>query len=387
MSEHARLSPSAAHRWLRCPGSVALEATLPDSSSEYAEEGTKAHGVAAQVLNGTDWLQITGVDQEMIENVGRYTDYVRTIAGDLPLVIEQRVDFSDAIGVPDSFGTADCIILGPDYIHVIDLKYGKGVRVDAEDNDQLRLYALGALNDYGMLGNYKTVRLSIVMPRLDHISEWEITLDELEWFRSVVVVQAEAALREFEPSIEPRDLRPGEKQCRFCKAKAICPALAQHVEDTVAGDFANLDHAVATIKTMTVGETLARYIDAVDLIEAWCKAVRERSYEMLAEGQEIPGYKLVAGKKGARKWADDAEVEKTLKSMRLRDDQMYDFKLISPTTAEKLAKKGDIGPKQWPKLKGLITQPDGKPHVAPADDPRPATTIAASADEFEEVLV
>jgi hypothetical protein len=386
MSEHARLSPSAAHRWLRCPGSVALEATLPDSSSEYAEEGTKAHGVAAQVLNGTDWLQITGVDQEMIDSVGRYTDYVRTIAGDLPLVIEQRVDFSDAIGVPDSFGTADCIILGPDYIHVIDLKYGKGVRVDAEHNEQLMLYALGALNDYGMLGNYKTVRLSIVMPRLDHISEWELTLDELEAFRSGVVVQAEDALQQFSRMENELSLVPGEKQCRFCKAKAICPALAQHVDETVRDGFDTIEDSTQN-RVEALGGDLARYLDNVDLIEAWCKAVREESYRRLAEGQEIPGYKLVAGKKGARKWADDEEVEKTLKSMRLRDDQMYDFKLISPTTAEKLAKKGDIGPKQWPKLKGLITQPDGKPHVAPADDPRPAITIAASADEFEEVLV
>jgi CRISPR/Cas system-associated exonuclease Cas4 (RecB family) len=380
MSEHARLSPSAAHRWLRCPGSAALEATLPDSSSEYAEEGTKAHGVAAQVLNGTDWLQITGVDQEMIENVGRYTDYIRTLAGDLPLVIEQRVDFSDAIGVPDSFGTADCIILGPDYIHVIDLKYGKGVRVDAEHNEQLMLYALGALNDYGMLCNYKTVRLSIVMPRLDHISEWEITLDELEAFRTEVVDIA-ASIMEGDDS-----LIPSEKSCRFCKAKAICPALAEHVGELVSDSFDRIEDAPAAL-SQAAEPALAHYLDNVDLVEAWCKAVREESYRRLAEGQEIPGYKLVAGKKGARKWADDEEVEKTLKSMRLRDDQMYDFKLISPTTAEKLAKKGDIGPKQWPKLKELITQPDGKPHVAPADDPRPAITIAASADDFEEVLV
>jgi hypothetical protein len=383
MSEHARLAPSAAHRWMRCVGSVALEATLPDSSSEYAEEGTKAHGVAAQVLNGTSWLQITGVDQEMIESVGRYTDYVRTIAGDLPLVIEQRVDFSDAIGVPDSFGTADCIILGPDYIHVIDLKYGKGVRVDAEHNEQLMLYALGALNDYGMLGNYKTVRLSIVMPRLDHISEWELSLDELEAFRSEVVVAA-AAITGGDST-----LAPAEKQCRFCKAKAICPALARRTTALVTDGFEDLTarKVEASISTMAsaMPDFLSTYLDNVDLIEAWCKAVREESYRRLAEGQEIPGYKLVAGKKGARKWADDAEVEKTLKSMRLRDDQMYDFKLISPTTAEKLAKKGDIGPKQWPKLKELITQPDGKPHVAPADDPRPAITTAA--DEFEEVLV
>lgn len=370
---------------MRCPGSVALEATLPDSSSEYAEEGTRAHGVAAQVLNGTDWLQITGVDQEMIENVGRYVDYVRTLAGDLPLVIEQRVDFSDAVGVPDSFGTADCIVLGPDYIHVIDLKYGKGVKVDAGHNEQLMLYALGALNDYGMLGNYKTVRLSIVMPRLDHVSEWELTLDELEAFRSEVVVAA-AAITGGDST-----LAPAEKQCRFCKAKAICPALAEKTAEIVVAGFETLDPANVIHHTNELERSdngrLAHYLDHVDLIEGWCKAVREESYRRLAEGQEVPGYKLVAGKKGARKWADDEEVEKTLKSMRLRDDQMYDFKLISPTTAEKLAKKGDIGPKQWPKLKGLITQPDGKPHVAPADDSRPAITIAASADEFEEVLV
>ncbi len=153
--------------------------------------------------------------------------------------------------------------------------------------------------------------------------------------------------------------------------------------NAIVDQFPNLDLALRNGPSQASGADIARYLGEVDLIETWTKAVREKAYEMLAEGKELPGYKLVAGKKGARAWADPAEVEATLKSMRLKEAEMYDFKLISPTTAEKLAKAGTIGVRQWPKLQTLITQPDGKPHVAPADDKRPAITIAAKAEDFE----
>jgi len=176
MTAHALLGASKAHRWMRCPGSIALEADLPDISSPHAEEGTRAHELAAIILEAqipwcpNDW------DADMIDYVRSYVDYVTREAAGHHLLIEQRVDYSDVIGVPDSFGTSDAIILAGDTITIIDLKYGMGVRVNAEENEQLMLYALGALETFGVTGNYTKAKLVIVQPRLDHISEWEVAI-------------------------------------------------------------------------------------------------------------------------------------------------------------------------------------------------------------------
>ena len=380
MTAHASLlRPSSAHRWLHCTASAALEATQPESTSAYADEGSKAHDVARQVLTGTDWINITGVDDEMIEVISNYVEYIRVLAGDNPIAIERRVDFSHITGQPDSFGTADVVIAAGNELIVVDLKYGKGVRVDADWNEQLLIYALGALEEYSLFAEFDAVRVVIVQPRLDHVSEFSISIGELIAFGEKVRETA-AKIAEGDTVYEP-----SEKTCRFCRAKGTCKALADHVHQVVTDQFQNVEQAAELMPELAEGEDLSRYLGEVDLIETWCKAVREKAYEHLAEGKDVPGYKLVAGKKGARAWADPAEVEKTLKSMRLKDEEMYDFKLISPTTAEKLSKAGIIGPRQWPKLQSLITQPDGKPHVAPADDKRPAITIAAKAEDFEAI--
>jgi hypothetical protein len=175
MTAHALLGASKAHRWMACPGSIALEHDLPDTSSPHAEEGTRAHELAAAVL-----LQQTIAEgdfpAEMADHVNTYVDYVIRERTGHQLLIEQRVDYSDVIGVPNSFGTADCIILAGDTIKIIDLKYGMGVRVDATENEQLMLYALGALETFGLLGEFTKAKLVIVQPRLDHISEWEVAI-------------------------------------------------------------------------------------------------------------------------------------------------------------------------------------------------------------------
>jgi hypothetical protein len=173
MTAHALLGASKAHRWMRCPGSIALEAGIPDISSPHAEEGTRAHLLAENILSG---VCFPPPDDEMLTNVMFFVDYVRREAEGHHLLIEQRVDYSDVIGVPDSFGTSDAIILAGDTIKIIDLKYGMGVRVNAEENEQLMLYALGALETFGVTGSYKKAKLVIVQPRLDHISEWEVAI-------------------------------------------------------------------------------------------------------------------------------------------------------------------------------------------------------------------
>ena len=401
---HAILSPSGAHRWMRCAGSVPLELRCPDDSSEFADEGTAAHTLAAMVLRDPTsscvdhlgWIIPVGdrefvVDDEMAAQVQKYVDYVRGLGGEL--MVEQSLSIEHVTGETGASGTSDAVVALVRELIVTDLKYGRGVRVDAEENEQLQLYALGALEEFGMLGDFETVRMVIHQPRLDHVSEWACRVDALQLFANRVKAAAERAgaalsyAKLNDGALHENYLAPGEDQCRFCKARATCPALAKHVLATVADDFVDVAKPVAPqLEGAHLREydnaTLGNLMGAVDLIESWCKAVRAKTETELLAGRPVAGYKLVEGRRGARAWGDPAQAEELLKTMRLRVEQMYDLKLISPTSAEKLAKAGEIGPRQWPKVVALITQPDGKPSVAPESDKRPALAITAVADEF-----
>lgn len=397
MSAHALLSPSSAHRWMACPGSVRLCRDLPDTPSDFADEGTDAHQLAAACLeSGLDAKDCIGqtmdkgnqVTPDMAQAVQAYLDYVRDVAAATggELLVEQHLPIAHLTGEEDAAGTADAVILSDDELIVADLKYGRGVPVDAEGNPQLQIYALAALAEFSPLGDFERVRMVIHQPRLGAVSEWVQTLEELEAFGQQVAQAAQAT------QVADAPLRAGGQQCKFCKAKATCPALAARVQAEIGSDFEvltgfnrEMTEAYVQRHERRTADELGAALAAVDLVEVWCKAVRAEAEARLLAGKPVPGFKLVQGKKGNRQWTSKEEAEAALKAMRVKHEQMYDYAVISPTSAEKLAKADVIGPRQWPKLAALITQAEGKPSVAPESDKRPALAIAAVADDFADV--
>lgn len=424
---HAKLfSPSKAEGWFACAGRVVMEAAYPDKSSEYSRDGTARHAVCAYCLTDTanaadlvgyyvdvvtsrifmpevtdDLTNAIEYVEDWAEEDQDYVDTVRALAEGGDLHVEQKVDFRrfiDATDPEDGFGTGDAIILKPlaDSTYeliVIDRKTGYH-EVPVERNKQLLLYALGAYDEHSLVYDISRVRLIIHQRRA---REWDCSAEDLLAFseearsRAITVVNAVRMHGQVDQAEWERTFlnqSPSEDACRYCKAMATCPSMQRHVQQTVDADFEEIAAGEADMTWMPKpGAALGVLMAATGLIEDWIKAVRAEVERRLLAGESVDGFKLVLGKAGNRAWTNGDEVETTLKSMRLKVEEMYDLKLISPTTAEKLTKgeKPPIGPKQWKKLQAQITRAEPKPSVAPVSDKRDVWVPPNVADDFQPV--
>lgn len=383
--EHAKLSPSGAKKWMRCAGSHALE---QQADAEFIERSFA--------------MEVT---EDMAAGVQVYVDMVREriaarkLAGavDVVLHVEKSLPIDHMTTEPGATGTGDVVLVsvwadGTAMLDLIDLKFGRGVDVEATDSEQLQMYGNAALRELDLLYAFESACLTIHQPRVSREpKDWVVSIEVLRQFGEQAKFQATHAIHVLNHITDDKllpYLQPGDHcSTGFCKARATCPKLAAYVQDQVGADFEALpqldEAAFLEAETSNPDDAgLAVKMAAVDLIEDWCKAVRAEVERRLLAGTPVPGYKLVQGKRGARAWSSAEEAEKLLKSMRLKQDEMYDFKLISPTSAEKLLKDT---PKRWNRVTPLITQADGKPSVAPESDKRPALVITPVEDDFDVV--
>lgn len=381
---HAVLSASAAHRWMNCPGSISLCQGIPDKGSSYAEEGTLAHSLAELIIN-YNLSRMTKAEfkkamkdiesnsfycQEMQDYIKDYTERIwelmneaKAVCKDAELLTEQRLDFS--AWVPGGFGTGDVVIVYDKVIHICDLKYGKGVGVSAQQNPQLMLYGLGALSTYDMLYDIETIKLTIIQPRLDSISSYEISAEELQkWGDTVVKPAAAAALA------DNAECTAGD-WCRFCKAKAVCRARKDAMTELAKLEFKD----ARLLDDSEIGEVLRM----ADLLTAWAGDVKEYAQEEAEKGKKWDGWKLVEGRSN-RKYSDEAKVAEALKNAGYDEALLYEKKLYGITAMEKI-----IGKKPLAEFCGaLIIKPPGKPVLVPESDKRPEINSADSAvKDFE----
>lgn len=382
MTAHAKLSASGSKKWLACTPSVRMEEPFPDERSTYADEGTFAHAVFEQELlsflgRSVDPLppELTEYDspelrEHVMDALGVVIETLKSvyaICKDPQIMVEQRLDFSP--WVPEGFGTGDVVIVGDGALHVMDLKYGKGVVVDAIDNSQMRLYALGAYNELNHLYDIKTVQMTVLQPRLHNYDFEVLSVEELlSWGENYVAPRAKLAWKGEGPLV------PGEHcSSGFCRARFSCAARAQSALAVAKQEFALRDPEHLTI------EQIVAVLGKADEAIAWLNDVKAHALKQAKRGEEIPGFKLVEGGSN-RKYASPDEVASKLKEAGYADAVIYERSLLGITAMEKA-----IGKKRFAELlNDLVVKPAGKPTLVPVDDKRPALcSVASAAADFQ----
>ncbi len=382
--QHAILSPSAAHRWLNCTAAPRLEENVEDRGSSYADEGTLAHAYCAKHLKEFLGISTDDEEKEIAEfndlyhtgEMDEYTDtyktivlekfnQARTLTRDAQLLVEVRLDFTKYM--PEAFGTADAVIIADGCLEIIDFKYGKGVKVSAYENPQMKIYALGAYEAFSFEYNITRVRMTIVQPRIDNLSEFEITADDLQkWAVEILQPKAKEAF-----SGKGKQL-PGA-WCQFCKVKARCKALTETA--------LNLAKEYADPNLLTAEQIASDVLPFIDIVKSWLTGVEEYTLQAALNGTNYPGYKIVAGR-SIRKITDQQAVMTALNA-NLFDETAYmkPRELRSITDLEKL-----VGKKRFTEICGQwIEKPQGKPTLVPESDKRPA--YDTTADDFKDVNV
>ena len=379
---HALLSPSAAHRWINCTAAPRLEADVEDKGSEFAAEGTLAHAYCAQKLKAFLGLPTEDEAKEIAElndryhtgEMDEYTDTYKTIVlekynaaraktKDALLLIETRLDFSEY--VPDAFGTADAIIIADGTMEVIDFKYGKGVKVSAEDNPQMKIYALGAYEKFSFEYKIDRVRMTIIQPRIENFSEWELSVSELmAWTDSVLTPKAQQAYKGDGPQV------PGD-WCQFCKVKSSCRALTQKCIEAAKNH--------PDPKLISPDELAADVLPMLATVKTWLAGVEDYALQQALSGVQLAGWKVVEGR-SVRKITDQDGAALALNKAGYKTTEIYKpQELRTITDLEKLT-----GKKRFAAICGdFIEKPQGKPTLAPESDKRPA--IDPLADDFKDV--
>jgi Protein of unknown function (DUF2800). len=382
---HAKLSASGAKRWMSCTPSVALEAQFPENSSAYADEGTFAHKLAETIINynlhnmkkaefNKQWEALKKnelYNQEMqdyiddyIRQIWEFQNEAKALCKDYIVLTEQRLDFSEY--VEDGWGTGDVVIIADKMLHVIDLKYGKGVGVSAEDNPQLRLYGIGALAAFDMLYDIETVKMTICQPRLEMTTSEELSVEDLRaWGENEVKPKAALA------TAGEGEFVVGD-HCRFCKAKAVCRARAEYNLELTKMEFSMPE----LLSDEEIGEVLRK----AEQLANWVTDISEWALQEAINGKKWDGWKLVEGRSN-RKYSDEVKVADTLKTAGYDEAVLYEKKLYGITAMEKL-----VGKKNFESLLNqLIIKPQGKPTLVPSTDKRTEISSTQSAqDDFKE---
>ena len=374
--KHAKLSASSAHRWMNCNPSANLEREFADKSWEAAAEGSAAHALCEHKLRKAlkqrstrptskyDSDEMEMYTDSYLEFVLEQIEIAKQHCADPFVLIEQRLDFS--CYVPDGFGTGDCLIVADKLLHIIDFKYGLGVLVDAEDNPQMMLYALGALRLFDALYDIDTVSMTIFQPRRENVSTWTISVSELEeWAEKTLRPKAELAFK------GEGEFNPGP-WCTFCKAAVKCRARAEEKLALAQYEFAK--------PPLLTDEEIEDILSRLDDLTKWANEIAAYAQDAaINHGKQWNGYKLVEGRSN-RKYTDESAVIAAATAAGYRD--IFKKSLIPITEMEKL-----MGKKTFAEvLGGLVIKPQGKPTLVPASDKRPAIHTGAKHDftEFME---